>query len=88
MIFARAPDAQTIDAFERESALLRQISHPGIPRFVDSFREGHGPATRLYLAQEFVGGTTLAKAVESRRFDAREAAAICGSLLRVLAYNC
>ena len=86
LIFARAPDAQTIDAFEREAALLRQISHPAIPRFVASFREGQGVGTRLYLAQQFVEGESLASRLEAHRFDEREARHIAREVLGVLAF--
>ena len=86
LIFARAPDAQTIDAFEREAALLRQVSHPAIPRFVASFREGQGVGTRLYLAQEFVEGQSLAARLENHRFDEREARQVAEEVLRVLAW--
>lgn len=86
LIYARAPDAQTIEAFEREAALLRQVSHPAIPRFVASFREGQGTATRLYLAQEFVEGQSLAQKLETHRFDEAEARRFADAVLRILAY--
>jgi len=86
LIFARAPDAQTIDAFEREAVLLRQVSHPAIPRFVASFREGQGVGTRLYLAQEFVEGQSLSARLETHRFDEREARQVAEEVLRVLAW--
>src|SRR5256885_11111414 len=58
-VFALAPDAKTIDAFEREARVLAQLEHPAIPRFVGAFREGSGVHLRLYLAQELVEGEPL-----------------------------
>src|SRR5256886_14877098 len=40
MVFALVPTAQQLDAFEREARLLGSVSHPQIPRLIDSFREG------------------------------------------------
>jgi len=59
LAFALVPNAQAIEAFEREARLLRELTHPAVPRFVASFQEGAGPKLRLYLAQEFVEGETL-----------------------------
>jgi hypothetical protein len=86
LIFARAPDAAALEAFEREASLLRGLSHPGVPRFVASFREGEGVGTRLYLAQEHVEGTSLADWIASHRFDEAEAARLCEAVLEILAY--
>src|SRR5258705_8181631 len=59
LVFALVPTAQQLDAFEREAKLLASVSHPQIPRFVDSFREGEGPNLRLYLAQELIEAQPL-----------------------------
>src|SRR2546421_8330330 len=69
LLFALVPEARELDAFEREARLLRQLSHPRIPRFLDSFREGEGASLRLYLAQEFVPGGSLLDEIERRRFS-------------------
>src|SRR5437763_1035066 len=61
LVFALAPDAKTIDLFEREAALLSQLDHPAIPRFIGSFREGSGIHLRLYLAQELIDGEPLSQ---------------------------
>lgn len=59
LVFALAPDARTIDAFEREARVLAGLQHPAIPRFVTAFREGTGVHLRLYLAQELIDGEPL-----------------------------
>src|SRR5579864_8455841 len=60
LAFALVPTLQHLEAFERESRLLAQLAHPRIPRFLKSFTEGSGAGTRLYLAQAFVEGESLA----------------------------
>ena len=86
MLFARAPDAKTLDDFAREGELLRQLDHPAIPRFIASFTEGTGSDTRLYLAQELIEGTTLLAMLANHRFDAAEAESLARDVLAVLAY--
>lgn len=71
MVFALVPTAQQLDAFEREARLLRSVSHPQIPRLIDSFREGDGPSLRLYLAQELVDGGPLSSRIGIDEAEAR-----------------
>ena len=56
----RMGDWKVLELFERESKVLRQLSHPGIPAFVDSFAvdDDHG-GQEFVLVQEFVRGRTL-----------------------------
>ncbi len=61
LLFSMVPDAEQLEAFEREAAMLAQLSHPQIPRFVASFQEGAGAGLRLYLAQEYVDGPFAAR---------------------------
>ena len=56
LVFALVPSAKEVESFEREAETLKKLNHPGVPRFVASFREGEGVHTRLYLAQEFMEG--------------------------------
>ncbi|HYS07384.1 MAG TPA: serine/threonine-protein kinase [Myxococcales bacterium] len=81
LVFALVPTAQQLDAFEREARLLGSISHPQIPRLIDSFREGEGPSLRLYLAQELVEGEPLSARIG---IDEAEARAIARQLLIIL----
>ena len=83
MVFALVPTAQQLDAFEREARLLRSVSHPQIPRLIDSFREGDGPSLRLYLAQELVDGGPLSSRIG---IDEAEARVIARQLLTILRY--
>lgn len=86
LVFATVPDVETIEAFEREAAVLRQLEHDRIPRFVGSFRAGQGVHTRLYLAQTYVEGHSLAQRLDAHRFDEAEARVIARQVLEVLAF--
>ncbi|MCE9672040.1 protein kinase [Myxococcus stipitatus] len=84
LLFAMVPGVEQLDAFEREAAVLRSLSHPDIPRFVASFREGSGVGTRLYLAQELVEGESLLQRLARRRLDEEEAWTLAEQVLQTL----
>lgn len=84
LLFALVPGVEQLDAFEREAAVLRSLSHPDIPRFVASFREGSGVGTRLYLAQEYLEGESLLQRIERERLDEDEAWTLAGQVLETL----
>ena len=86
LVFALAPDAQTIDAFEREARVLAQLEHPAIPRFVGAFREGKGIHLRLYLAQELIGGEPLSARLRRGPLQAGEVRELARQALAVLAW--
>ena len=83
LVFALVPTAQQLDAFEREAKLLGSVSHPQIPRLIDSFGEGDGPSLRLYLAQELIDGEPLSARIG---IDESEARRIARQLLGILRY--
>jgi serine/threonine protein kinase len=84
LLFALVPGTEQLDAFEREAAVLRSLSHPDIPRFVASFKEGSGVGTRLYLAQEFLEGESLLQRIERKRLDEDEAWTLAAQVLETL----
>ncbi|WP_375766222.1 protein kinase [Archangium gephyra] len=86
LVFAFVPDVRQLEAFEREARLLREVSHPRIPRFVAHFHEGEGVHTRLYLAQQFVEGTPLVRLLRERALKETEAFDIAHQVLEVLQY--
>ncbi len=86
LLFSHVPDAQTLEAFERECSLLRRLSHPQIPALVDVFRVGRGAGMRLYLAEEFIEGPSLLQKLESHPFSEEEAKAVARQVLDVLGY--
>jgi hypothetical protein len=86
LAFLQPPHPDVVDAFEREGRLLRQLSHPQIPRFVDSFGQGEGVHTRLYLAQEFLEGESLLARLGRHQFREAEARDIARQVLDILVY--
>lgn len=86
LLFSLAPGVEEVDAFERESRLLRQLTHPRIPKYLASFQVGSGPATRFYLAQEYVSGEPLATTLERGPVGEAEARDVLHQVLEVLVY--
>jgi hypothetical protein len=86
LAFVQAPHPDAVEAFEREARLLRQLSHPQIPRFLASFREGEGVRTRLYLAQEYVEGQSLQDHLATHQFSETEARDVAAQVLSILEY--
>ena len=86
LIFALVPTIEALEAFEREGKFLQRLEHPGIPRFVESFRFGTGVHTRLYLAQEFLEGVTLAARIEKQRLSESEFVYLAQQVLGILSY--
>jgi len=82
-----APDWKALERIENEAAALKAMSHPAVPRYVDSFRLD-GPADGAFaLVMERVPGRSLAAEAESgRRFTEAEIEALLAQLLDVLAY--
>ncbi|MCC7386419.1 MAG: serine/threonine protein kinase [Deltaproteobacteria bacterium] len=86
LVFTRIPDLSTIESFEREGRVLRQLYHPRIPRYLDSFTEGDAVNIRFYLAQTYVEGRSLADRLEEHRYDEAEARQIAKEVLEILVY--
>lgn len=84
LVFAFVPGAQELDAFEREAAVLKELDVPGVPRLIAAFQDGLGVGTRLYLAQEFVEGTSLADRLRAGPIDEGAAIAIARRVLEIL----
>ncbi len=59
LLFALVPSVAQVDAFTREVAFLRGLTHRHTPRFIDAFSVGDGVETRFYLVQEFIEGESL-----------------------------
>ncbi|MEM9220392.1 MAG: serine/threonine-protein kinase [Cyanobacteria bacterium P01_F01_bin.150] len=80
-------DWKTIDLFEREGRVLKQLSHSAIPAYIDSFQVD-GKRDRLFcLVQEFAPGKSLAQWVkEGWKPDEKEVVAIATQLLDILIY--
>ncbi|HEY8208006.1 MAG TPA: serine/threonine-protein kinase [Myxococcaceae bacterium] len=86
LLFAAVPSLKQVEAFEREGALLQELDHPRIPKFLSSFKEGEGAGTRLYVAQELVEGESLWQRLHAGAFDEPQARDVAAQVLDVLAY--
>jgi eukaryotic-like serine/threonine-protein kinase len=82
-----AKDWTGYELFGREVEAIKTLSHPGIPRFVESFEDGSGGDMRMVLAMERAPGIDLESAVEGgRRFSEAEVSSMLAGLSDILAY--
>lgn len=84
--FASAPSMQALSGFLKEGQLLRELSHPLIPRYVANFELGGEDDKRLYLVHEEIEGDTLEDRLEVHRFTPRQLLAIAKDVLEALVY--
>lgn len=70
---AGVSDLETIERIEEEAAALRALDHPNIVRLLET---GALPDGGLFLAMEFVNGSSLAHRIPPRGMDADRALAI------------
>lgn len=84
LLYQRLASFEPERLFRREAAVLRQLSVPGVPRYVDDFTVVSGRTVSLCLAQELVDGQNLAEEVEGHRYREDEVLAILRELLGIL----
>jgi eukaryotic-like serine/threonine-protein kinase len=63
--FSQMEDWKGFELFTREATVLRNLHHPGIPEYLDSFQSGTGKKTGLVLVQQYVEGMNLRDKVAS-----------------------
>ena len=71
---------------EREVRVLRQLSHPGVPRYVEAFRSRSGRYASQVLVMELIEGHTLAEEREVRRYGVLDVVELVQELAGILAY--
>ncbi|HLL04584.1 MAG TPA: serine/threonine-protein kinase [Myxococcaceae bacterium] len=84
LVLISAPDIHHLEAFEREAKVLSRLSHPRVPRLFESFKDGEGTRTRIYLAQEFIEGESLLSRLKTHRYSEPEARELARKILSVL----
>lgn len=84
LVLLSAPDIHHLEAFEREAKVLSRLSHPRVPRLFESFKDGEGSQTRIYLAQEFIEGESLLSRLKTHRYSEPEARELARKILSVL----
>jgi serine/threonine protein kinase len=77
---------KTEQLFNREADVLRQLDHPGIPRYIETFTRESGRHVAAYLVQEFIDGQTLEDEQADRRYDLADVLDIADELLEIVAY--
>ncbi len=73
---------KTVYQRTEEGAILRALSHPGLPAFFDEFEN----ATTICVVREYISGTPLDQYAFNRAFSGAEAVDICIRLCEILAY--
>ena len=86
MPFQRAGSIKAVELFEREADVLRQISHPKVPQYLDHFTVDSGKTVSLYIVQELIFGMTLAEELKQRRYTALEVLDIIEEIAPVLGH--
>jgi len=71
------------DLFEREVRTLKELSHPGIPKLLETFED---PAGTFYLVMERAPGATLRAIAKKVRFTDDELRDVLVRLLDILEY--
>jgi serine/threonine protein kinase len=78
---------QAFDSFEKEAKTLSQLSHPCIPRYIDSFARETEGEIRFYIVTEYVEGRNLEQFLgENKNFTEVEAKHLMRQVLEVLTY--
>lgn len=85
--FRRVEEWKTIELFEREERVLRNLHHPRIPRFLEAFTTEDDGGKVMHLVQTFVPGRDLGRRVrDGERFKEARIRAIARDLAEILAY--
>ncbi|DBA82766.1 hypothetical protein WJX77_011526 [Trebouxia sp. C0004] len=80
-------DWKQLDLFQREANTLKQLQHPGIPRYVADFEDDTDKDRGYYLVQDLAQGRSLAELVKGGwRADEGEVTRIAKELLNILDY--
>jgi serine/threonine protein kinase len=81
-------DWKSLELFEREAEILNDVSHPRVPKYIDSFElEDENGDTRRFLVREFVDGESVREMIDrGRHFKESEALEITRQLLQLLAF--
>ncbi len=76
-----------ISSVEKEVKILKQISHPKIPKFIDFFRIDNSDNIELYIVQEYINASNLRKIIkEGKHYNESEAIDITIQILKILEY--
>ncbi len=75
------------DLFEREGRILQQLSHPHLPRFIESYSQQENGETKFFLVQQYLPHQNLEQYLRSGKvFTEEEAVLYARQLLGILDY--
>ena len=78
---------EDLKLFEREATTLKDLSHPAIPRYIDSFDLNLSDCKGFAMVQTYIDARSLQDWIESgRSFSEAEVQQIARALLEVLIY--
>ena len=77
---------ELLEQVTREVRVLRQIDHPGVPRYIEAFRSRSGRYTSQVLVMDLVDGQTLDDELKDRRYGALDVVELVQELAEILAY--
>jgi len=87
MSLDRARDWKNVELFERSANVLANLDHPGIPRFIASFRVEANAVVLFCLVHERIDGETLKAGLDrGERYDETKARQVLREVLGVLRY--
>lgn len=76
-----------VELFERECAILKEITHQQIPCFIETIVERRAETMSLFLIQEFIDGRSLQQMLDAGvTFSAADTVAVMRSALAPLGY--
>jgi eukaryotic-like serine/threonine-protein kinase len=64
MLLSRVEDWKMVELFEREAEVLRKLSHPQIPHYIDYFSDAD--KKQFSLVQSFIEGVTMQSMIDGR----------------------
>ena len=80
-------DWQDLKLFEREAQIIEELSHPAIPKYLDSFKVDSDSSKGFGLVQTYIPAKSLEEHIQSgRTFSEAEVKQIGKALLEVLNY--
>ena len=80
-------DWQDLKLFEREAQILEELSHPAIPKYLDSFKVDTNSYKGFGLVQTYIPAKSLEEHIQAgRTFNEAEVKQIAKALLEVLNY--
>ena len=87
LLFSQMQEWKPLEMFEREAAILRQLDHPRIPKYLDYFTLETSSDLECVLVQEYIEGVTLQERIEQGwRGTEAECLAIFRQIVEILAY--